>query len=165
MSQPAGFLKARVDIRELLIGFAGIGRPFLWHELLYMLARKPLRSRASWRLAMEGIDLKSMPLDELWALHETICSILARKLEAEKRSLERRLNELRRSFKKASNETPERRPYPKVHPKFRNPKPPHQTWSGRGHQPRWVRELLAAGKTTDDLRIDRLQLRGRPHRR
>jgi hypothetical protein len=55
---------------------------------------------------MEGIDLKSMPLDELWALHETICSILARKLEAEKRSLERRLNELRRSFKKASNETP-----------------------------------------------------------
>jgi len=114
---------------------------------------------------MEGIDLNSMPLDELWALHETICSILARKLEAEKRSLERRLNELRRSFKKASNETPERRPYPKVHPKFRNPKPPHQTWSGRGHRPRWVRELLAAGKTIDDLRIDRSQLSGRPHRR
>ena len=114
---------------------------------------------------MEGIDLKSIPLDELWALHETICSILARKLEAEKRSLERRLNELRRSFKKASNETPERRPYPKVHPKFRNPKPPHQTWSGRGHQPRWVRELLAAGKTMDDLRIDRSQPSGRPHRR
>ena len=114
---------------------------------------------------MEGIDLKSMPLDELWALHETICSILARKLEAEKRSLERRLNELRRSFKKASNETPERRPYPKVHPKFRNPQPPQQTWSGRGHQPRWVRELLAAGKTIDDLRIDRSQLSGRRHRR
>jgi DNA-binding protein H-NS len=97
------------------------------------------------------------------ALHETICSILARKLEAEKRSLERRLNELRRSFKKASNETPERRPrpYPKVHPKFRNPKPPHQTWSGRGHQPRWVRELLAAGKPIEDLRIHRSRLRGR----
>src|SRR5258708_24778318 len=130
-----------------------------------MLARKPFRSRAPRRLAMEGIDLKSMPLDELWALHETICSILARKLEAEKRSLERRLNELRRSFKKASNETPERRPYPKVHPKFRNPKPPHQTWSGRGHQPSWVLELLAAGKTIDDLRIYRSQLIGRHHRR
>jgi DNA-binding protein H-NS len=114
---------------------------------------------------MEGIDLKSMPLDELWALHETIRSILAGKLEAEKRSLEWRLNELMRSFKKASDETPERRPYPKVHPKFRNPKPPHQTWSGRGHQPRWVRELLAAGKTIDDLRIDRSQLGGRPYRR
>jgi DNA-binding protein H-NS len=114
---------------------------------------------------MEGIDLQSMPLDELWALHETICSVLARKLEAEKRSLELQLNELRRSFKKAFNETPERRPHPKVHPKFRNPKPPHQTWSGRGLQPRWVRELLAIGSITiDDLRIDRSQLRGRSHR-
>ena len=103
---------------------------------------------------MEGIDLESMPLDELWALHETICSILARKLEAEKRSLEQRLNELRRRFKKASNETPERRrPYAKVHPKFRNPKPPHQTWSGRGRQPRWVSEMLEAGKSLADLRI------------
>src|SRR5437667_7163231 len=55
---------------------------------------------------MESIDLKSMPLDELWPLHETICAVLARKLEAEKRSLEQRLNELRRRFKKASNETP-----------------------------------------------------------
>ena len=106
-----------------------------------------------WRLAMESIDLQSMSLDELWALHETICLILARKLEAEKRSHEQRLNELRRKFGKASNKAPLRRSYPKVHPKFRNPEPPHQTWSGRGHQPGWVRELLAAGKTIDDLRI------------
>src|SRR6266403_3914890 len=112
---------------------------------------------------MEGIDLESMPLDELWALHETICAVLARKLEAEKRSLERRLNELSR-VGKAANEIPLRRSYPKVLPKFRNPKPPHQTWSGRGRQPRWVRELLAAGKPIDDLRIDRLHS-GRPHRR
>ena len=58
---------------------------------------------------MEGIDLKSMPLDELWALHETICSVLARKLEAEKRSLEKRLNELRPKFGKVSNEAPGQR--------------------------------------------------------
>ena len=102
---------------------------------------------------MESIDLQSMSLDELWALHETICLILARKLEAEKRSHEQRLNELRRRIGKASIEIPERRPYPKVHPKFRNPKPPHQTWSGRGHLPRWVRELVAAGKSLDDVRI------------
>jgi len=113
---------------------------------------------------MEGIDLKSMPLDELWALHEAICSVLARKLEAEKRSLEQRLNELSRRVGKASNETPERSTLSKGPSKFRNPKPPHQTWSGRGHQPRWVRELLAAGKPIDDLRIHRSQLSGRPHR-
>jgi DNA-binding protein H-NS len=101
---------------------------------------------------MKGIDLESMPLDELWALHETICSVLARKLEAEKRSLERRLNELSRVGKDA-NEIPVRRPYPKVLPKFQNPKPPHQTWSGRGRQPRWVSKMLDAGKSLDDLRI------------
>jgi DNA-binding protein H-NS len=102
---------------------------------------------------MENIDFQSMSINELWALHETIGSVLARKLEAEKRSLEQRLNELSRRVGKAANKTPLRRSYPKVLPKFRNPKPPHQTWSGRGHQPRWVRELLAAGKTIDDLRI------------
>ena len=104
---------------------------------------------------MENIDLQSMPLDELWALHQTVCSVLVRKLEAEKASLERRLNELSR-VGKASNETPQRRPYPEVHPKFRNPEPPHQTWSGRGHQPRWVRELVAAGTSLDDLRIQEI---------
>jgi DNA-binding protein H-NS len=93
-----------------------------------------------------------MPLDELWALHETICSVLARKLEAEKRALERRLNELNRRVGKAANETTPRRSYPKVYSNFRNPEPPHQTWSGRGHQPRWVRELLSAGKSIEDLR-------------
>jgi DNA-binding protein H-NS len=102
---------------------------------------------------MESIDLQSMSLDELWALHETICLILAKKLEAEKRSHEQRLNELSRRVGKAANETPLRRSYPKVLPKYRNPAPPHQTWAGRGRQPRWVRELLSAGKTIDDLRI------------
>ncbi len=41
---------------------------------------------------MESIDLQSMSLDDLWALHETICSVLARKLEAEKRSHDQRIS-------------------------------------------------------------------------
>jgi len=128
---------------------------------LIILARKTCEVARLWRLAMEGIDLQSMPLDELWALHETICSILARKLEAEKRSLEQRLNELRPTFKKASDgSTSQRQPYPKVHPKFRNPERRHQTWSGRGHQPCWVRELLAAENPSTIYGFQRLQLRG-----
>src|SRR5258707_10672141 len=105
-----------------------------------------------------------MPLDNLWTLHETFCSVRAKKQEAKNRSFEQRLNKRSRGVGKASNEPPERRPYQRAHPKFQNPKPPHQTWSGRGHQPRWVRELVAAGKTIDDLLIDRSQLSGRPHR-
>ena len=40
-----------------------------------------------------------------------------------------------------------------VPPKYRNPADPAQTWAGRGVQPRWFREALAAGKSADDLLI------------
>jgi DNA-binding protein H-NS len=99
---------------------------------------------------MKNIDLNSMSIEELWGLHQEISSILTAKMEAEKLKLEKRLEQIEGQ---TSEETPERRPYPKVHPRFRNPDPPHQTWSGRGLQPHWMRKLLAEGKTVDDLRI------------
>ncbi|MFC7705899.1 H-NS family nucleoid-associated regulatory protein [Plastorhodobacter daqingensis] len=40
-----------------------------------------------------------------------------------------------------------------VAPKYVHPEEPDLTWTGRGRQPRWVGEALAAGKTMDDLRI------------
>jgi DNA-binding protein H-NS len=99
---------------------------------------------------MKNIDLNSMSIEELWALHEEIASILTAKMEAEKLKLQTRLEQIER---KSAAEAPERRKYPKVHPKFQNPDPPHQTWSGRGLQPNWMRKLLAEGKTPDDLRV------------
>jgi DNA-binding protein H-NS len=80
---------------------------------------------------MKDIDFQSMTIDELWALHETIASILSTRMKAEKLQLEKRIDELGQ----APYKTSERRPYPKVCPKFRNPEPPHQTWSGRGKLP------------------------------
>ncbi|MDO5621008.1 MAG: H-NS histone family protein [Paracoccus sp. (in: a-proteobacteria)] len=38
-------------------------------------------------------------------------------------------------------------------PKYANPADTTQTWSGRGRQPVWVKEYLAAGKTLEDLAI------------
>jgi DNA-binding protein H-NS/nucleoside phosphorylase len=38
-------------------------------------------------------------------------------------------------------------------PKYANPENPSQTWTGRGRQPGWVRELLASGKRLEDLEI------------
>ena len=104
-----------------------------------------------WDMNMKSDDLELMSVDELWALHETIASILSTRIRAEKLKLEKRLDKLGRKLGNATHETAQRRPYPKVHPKFRNPEPPHQTWSGRGLQPRWVSELVAAGKSLDDL--------------
>lgn len=41
----------------------------------------------------------------------------------------------------------------KVKPKYRNPADAGQTWSGRGRQPVWYRDAVAAGKKEKDLLI------------
>jgi DNA-binding protein H-NS len=98
---------------------------------------------------MKNQELAMMSAEELWALHETICSILATKLDAEKHQLECRLAQLN------GHSDRERRPYPKVLPKYQNPERPFETWSGRGKQPRWVAAHLRTGKKVDDLLVAR----------
>jgi DNA-binding protein H-NS len=102
---------------------------------------------------MKKIDMSANSTEELWALHEEIASILAAKMKAEKLKLEKRLKRLAMR----TVDDLRRRPNPEIHPQFRNPNPPHQTWSGRGSQPGWVRILLAKGKCLDDLRISRAE--------
>ena len=46
-----------------------------------------------------------------------------------------------------------RRPYPKVLPKYRNPKNRSETWAGRGKQPRWLTAQLRSGKKLGDFLI------------
>jgi len=41
----------------------------------------------------------------------------------------------------------------KVAPKYRNPKDPSQTWTGRGRQPNWLVAELNKGKKLDDFLI------------
>ena len=41
----------------------------------------------------------------------------------------------------------------KVPPKYRNPANEKDTWTGRGRQPRWLAELVAAGKQVEDFLI------------
>jgi DNA-binding protein H-NS len=98
---------------------------------------------------MKNQELAMMSAEELWALHENICSILATKLDAEKHQLECRLAQLN------GHSDRERRPYPKVLPKYQNPERPFETWSGRGKQPRWVAAHLRTGKKVDDLLVAR----------
>ncbi len=40
-------------------------------------------------------------------------------------------------------------------PKYRHPENPAVTWTGRGRQPAWIKEGLAAGKSLDDFAIAR----------
>jgi DNA-binding protein H-NS len=100
-------------------------------------------------------DLKRMSIDQLWALHAEIDAVLARKISAEKRRLELRLKQLHPEGTTKGNRNPahQRRPYPQVFPKYRNPAKPSETWAGRGKQPRWLTAQLRSGKKLDDFLI------------
>ena len=99
---------------------------------------------------MKHDDFNSMSVDELWAMRSEIDSILPRRIAAEKSKLEKRLRQLQSNGFSGQRE---RRPYPQVLPKYRNPADPAETWAGRGRQPRWVTEQLRSGKKLDDFRI------------
>jgi DNA-binding protein H-NS len=113
---------------------------------------------------MEQLDLKGLSLDELWALHEQISSLLSARILVEKHELEKRLAQLNRG--KDGRETGavelisdgvirprQRRKYPRVAPKYQNPSAPEETWSGRGKQPRWLVSALQAGSKIEDFKI------------
>jgi DNA-binding protein H-NS len=108
---------------------------------------------------MKANDFDSMSMDELWHLHEQVTSTLARKIAQEKARLEERLRWLENSSLENSSNTisPDRprRAYPKVLPKYQNPKNPAEKWSGRGKRPHWVQAQLKAGKKLEHFLIAR----------
>jgi DNA-binding protein H-NS len=107
-------------------------------------------------------NLDAMSIDEMWQLHEEIGAVLSSRLTSEKRELEKRLAQLRREKEMRQSESAdsrakdaprERRKYPRVFPKYRNPNEPSETWSGRGKQPRWLTAALKTGHTIDEFVI------------
>jgi DNA-binding protein H-NS len=109
--------------------------------------------RPSVGMNMKPDDLRSMSIEELWALHLEITSVLASRISAEKTQLEQRLKQLQSRGASNGKLRHERRPYPQVFPKYRNPAEPSETWAGRGKQPRWLTAQLGSGKKLDDFRI------------
>jgi DNA-binding protein H-NS len=110
------------------------------------------------------LELNSLSIDELWALHEQVGALLSEKILAEKRGLEERLARLDRALtdkakiaRAGSNgqRRRRRRKYPPVLPKYQNPNEPAETWAGRGKQPRWLVSQIRAGKKRSDFLINR----------
>ena len=96
-------------------------------------------------------ELAGMGTDELWTLHLEVVQLLQERIKVEKQALEERLRLLNAPL--SDRAVSERRPYPPVLAKYRNPERPSETWSGRGKQPRWVVAQLKSGKRIDDFRI------------
>jgi DNA-binding protein H-NS len=101
---------------------------------------------------MKNGNLQSMSVDELWDLHESVVAELGRKMAAERELLENRLRQL--SVAAGGELRRARRPYPKVFPKYRNPKNHRETWAGRGKQPRWLTAQIRSGKKLADFLIN-----------
>ena len=114
---------------------------------------------AAWNTNMSTNDLERMSIEELWALHVELSNLLAGKIATEKRQLERRLGMLQATSRSSPSERLERRPYPQVFPKYRNPSKPSETWAGRGKLPRWLKAELQSGKKIDDFRINSAEYR------
>jgi DNA-binding protein H-NS len=101
---------------------------------------------------MKNSNLKSMSVDELWELHESVVAELSRRIAAERAMLEDRLRKLGSTVTSPELKR-ERRPYPKVLPKYRNPENRSETWAGRGKQPLWLTAQLRSGKKLDNFLI------------
>jgi DNA-binding protein H-NS len=100
---------------------------------------------------MKNGDLEKMTVDQLWELHELVVAKLTERIAAEKAQLEERLRKLGSAV--TNHVRPERRAYPKVQPKYRNPSKRGETWAGRGKQPRWLTAQLRSGKELADFLI------------
>jgi DNA-binding protein H-NS len=108
---------------------------------------------------MKRQDFNSMTIDELWALHEEIGALLTKKIIAEKAVLEAQLHQLKQSIEANHHSpAPQKRGYPVVLPKFRNPEHPSETWAGRGKTPRWLAAQLQSGKKKEQFRISEGEL-------
>jgi DNA-binding protein H-NS len=101
--------------------------------------------------SMKNVNLESMSTDELWELHQAVVTELVQKIADERTKLEARLRKLGADGGGVLRR--ERRPYPKVLPKYRNPNNRSETWAGRGKQPRWLRAQLRTGKRLSDFLI------------
>jgi DNA-binding protein H-NS len=113
------------------------------------------RGYESWLgTVMQRSELRRMGVEDLWGLHLEISEMLGEKLEAKRKLVEERIERVRRKLPDLTEPLrSDRRPYPPVLPKFRNPDQPSETWAGRGKKPRWLTKQLRAGRRLDDFRI------------
>jgi DNA-binding protein H-NS len=110
-------------------------------------------------MSAKKVEFQSMSVDQLWSIHEEISSILSARIKAEKYELEKRLAILNRgrdiirgSGDSRSINAKQRRKYPRVLPKYRNPQTA-ETWSGRGKRPRWLVAAMKSGHKIEEFRI------------
>jgi DNA-binding protein H-NS len=123
--------------------------------IAFLLVIKAICRIMPWGAVVKHDDLECQPVDELWELYEEVSAQLTSRLIEKRDLLEKRLRQLDGRFEAEMHRgKSQRRQYPKVSPKFRNPEEPSQTWTGRGKQPRWLAAQLRSGRRIEDFQIE-----------
>ena len=93
---------------------------------------------------MRDSQLEKMSLKELTGLQAKIKAAIQEKRVGERREMRAKMEEMARAsgFSVAELFVRGKGSRGKVAPKYRNPKDPTQTWTGRGRRPNW---MVAAG--------------------
>ncbi len=104
------------------------------------------------------VDLHSMSLDELKRLQKDVAKAIddfeARRRREALAAVEAKASEMGFTLSELTGASPVKKGgKDKQPPKYRHPENPAITWSGRGRQPAWIKEGLAAGKSLDDFLI------------
>jgi DNA-binding protein H-NS len=91
---------------------------------------------------MRNGQLDKMPLKELLALDAKVKAAIQEKRVSERHEMRAKMEELARAsgFSVAELFGGRKGKGSKVAPKYRNPKDPTQTWTGRGRRPNWIVE-------------------------
>ena len=103
---------------------------------------------------INGLD--KMSFKELVALQAKVADAIAARQAAEKSELKRRMAELAGQSGFDLNELfggRGGRKGSKVAVKYRNPKNPDETWTGRGRKPNWLTAALSKGQKIDSFLI------------
>ena len=102
-------------------------------------------------------ELSTMTRKQLEALKDKIENALrdmdVRNKEAARKAAEAKAKEFGFSLNDLVGKPKPKRARKPVAPKYRHPENAEVTWSGRGHQPRWIKEGLASGKGLEDYLI------------
>ena len=127
-------------------------------SLSEVLIAYPVFTKLKWKKHMNDYaDLDALSLRELKALKRRIEVAIETRDERLKRTkAAEKIKALAKNMGYSVEELleqPRLRRYSKVAPKYRNPANSMQTWSGRGRQPIWLRDLVAKGANADDFRI------------
>jgi DNA-binding protein H-NS len=105
---------------------------------------------------MKAMKLKTMSLDDLIKLRDSITGLISQKAASARKELEEKLTFIEILGGKPAGRRKVRGSTlrgKKAAPKYRNPDNRSETWAGRGGTPRWVRDQLKKGRKMEDLAI------------